>query len=125
MSFLYLFLLGAVIKLHAPFELYQFDCSGIIPNSDAFKLRTALLTMTFTKKTCDLYSFDQTSDLNSIPNSSKPKEVQKFMDVLKEIKKKVAAYLQTHFNNTISVCCSKYDTGGNVFKNSFTDRNKI
>jgi len=73
--------------------------------------------MTFTKKTCDLYSFDQTLDLNSIPNSSKPREVQQFMDMLKEIKKKVADYLRVHFNNTISVCCSKYDNGGNVFRN--------
>jgi len=110
-------LLGAVTVLNAPFELYQFDCSGIIQNSDAFELCTALLTMKFVKKTDDFYSFGQTSDLNSIPNNSKPKEVKQFMNVLKEIKRKIAAYLRVHFNNTISVSCSKYDNGGNVFRN--------
>lgn len=78
-------------------------------------MRDALLTMQFKKKSCDLYSFDQSLDLSRIDSSSKPEEVQQFMDVLSEIKQKVATYLNLRFNETISICCSKYDKGGNLF----------
>lgn len=87
----------------------------MIQNSDAFKLRTALLTMHFKKKSCDLYSFGQSPDFNRISNNQKPKEVQQFLEVLKGIKQKVATYLNKTFNNIISVSCSKYDNGGNIF----------
>jgi len=73
--------------------------------------------MPFIKRTSDIYSFGQTPCLNSIPNNCKPKEVQQFMDVLEEIKKKVSVYLQMHFNNINSVCGSRYDNGGNIFRN--------
>lgn len=112
---LFLFLPDAVTKLQAPFDIYQFDCSTMIPNCDVFELRTALLTMSFKKISCDLYSFDQSPDLNRISNSLMPKEVQQFMHVLKEIKQKVANYLKLQFNEEISVCCSKYDKGGIFF----------
>lgn len=85
----------------------------MIPNSDAFKLRSALLTMKFKKKSCDLYSFSQSSDFIRSSNMKKPKEVEHFLHVLKKIKQNIADYLGRKFNKTISASCSKYDHGGN------------
>lgn len=87
----------------------------MISNAEAFKLREALLTMTFKKKSCDLYSFSQSSDFIRSTRLKKPKEVEQFLILLKFIKKKIATYLDKKFNNTISASCSKYDRGGNFF----------
>lgn len=87
----------------------------MIQNSDVFKLRTALLSMKFKKKSCDLYSFHQSPDFYRIANSQRPKEVQQFLEVLREIKMKVERFLAKEFNLSISVSCSKYDNGGNNF----------
>lgn len=100
--------------MDAPFDVYKFDCKNVIQNADAFRLRTALLTMNFKKKSCDLYSFSQSPDFNRISNNQKPNEVIQFLEVLKEIKKNVATYLNKTFNNVTSVSCSKYDHGGNL-----------
>lgn len=112
---IFYFLTDRVTKLETPFDIYKFDCKDMISNSDAFKLRTALLTMKFKKKSCDLYSFSQSPDFNRIQKDLRPKEVQQFLEILVEIKKKVAAYLKKTFNNTTSVSCSKYDHGGKFF----------
>lgn len=88
----------------------------MIKSADAFKLRTALLTMKFKKKSCDLYSFSQSPDFNLIPNSQKPIEVQRFLDILQKIKENISSYLEKEFTPTISVSCSKYDTGGNLYQ---------
>lgn len=85
----------------------------MIPNADAFKLRNALLSMRFKKKSCDLYSFSQSPDLYRVENTRKPIEVQQFLEVLEEIKVKLSVFLSKEFNQTISVSCSKYDEGGN------------
>lgn len=85
----------------------------MISNFDAFKLRAALLKMQFKRKSCDLYSFSQSGDFYKLLIKDRPKEVQRFLDVLKEIKQNIAAYLGKRFNKTISVSCSKYDLGGN------------
>lgn len=114
-----IFLLDGVTKLKTPFDVYKFDCEGMISNSDAFKLRTALLTMQFKQKSCDLYSFSQSGDFYKLPIKDRPKEVQQFLVILKEIKQKIAAYLGKRFNKTISVSCSKYDLGGNFLLNHF------
>lgn len=110
-----IFLLGGVKKLESPFDLYKFDCKTMIPNSEAFKLREALLRMNFKKRSCDLYSFSQSLDLNSISNNEKPIAVQQFLEVLGEIKGKISTYLGLTFNNLISSSCSKYDHGGKSF----------
>lgn len=84
----------------------------MIPINEAFKLRNALLTMSFKKRSCDLYSFSQSSDFYRISNKEKPIAVQQLLEILVEIKQKVSTYLGLTFNNTISVSCSKYDSGG-------------
>jgi len=91
----------------------------MISNADAFKLREALLTMTFKKKSCDLYSFSQSPDFIRSTRLKKPKEVEQFLILLKIIKNKIATYLKKNFNNTISASCSKYDRGGNFFRFDF------
>jgi len=101
----------AVTKLDTPFDVFKFDCKGMITNSEAFKLRQALLTMMFKKKSCDLYSFSQSSDFIRSTNLKKPKEVEQFLIFLEEIKQKIANYLGKTFNNMISASCSKYDHG--------------
>lgn len=108
-----IFILDAVTKLVAPYDIYKLDCKDLIPNSEAFKLRSALLAMKFKKKSCDLYSFSQSADFMKISNNQKPREVQQLLEVIREIKQKVATYLKRKFNKTISVSCSKYDHGGN------------
>uniref|UniRef100_A0A2H8TJ70 uS12 prolyl 3-hydroxylase n=1 Tax=Melanaphis sacchari TaxID=742174 RepID=A0A2H8TJ70_9HEMI len=100
-----------VTKLDAPFDVFKFDCRGIISTTEAFKLRDALLKMTFKKKSCDLYSFSQSSDFIRSPNLEKPKEVEQFLIFLKEIKQNIATYLGKKFNSMISASCSKYDRG--------------
>jgi len=87
----------------------------MISNSEAFKLRQALITMTFKKKSCDLYSFSQSSDFIRSTNIKKPKEVEQFLIFLEKIKQNIATYLGKTFSNMISVSCSKYDHGGNFF----------
>lgn len=109
--------LDAVTKLDTPFDVFKFDCKDMISNSEAFKLRQALLTMTFKKKSCDLYSFSQSSDFIRSTNIKKPKEVEQFLIFLEKIKQNIATYLGKTFNNMISVSCSKYDHGGNFFFN--------
>lgn len=101
----------AVTKLDTPFDVFKFDCKDMISNSEAFKLRQALLTMTFKKKSCDLYSFSQSSDFIRSTNIKKPKEVEQFLIFLEKIKQNIATYLGKTFNNMISVSCSKYDHG--------------
>lgn len=101
--------------MESPFDLYKFDCKNMIPNSEAFKLREALLTMQFKKRSCDLYSFSQSSDFYRISNNEKPIAVQQLLEVLLELKQKISAYLEQTFNNTISVSCSKYENGGKYF----------
>lgn len=91
----------------------------MISNAQAFKLREALLTMTFKKKSCDLYSFSQSPDFMRSTKLKKPKEVEQFLILLKIIKNKIAKYLKKNFNNTISVSCSRYDRGGNFFHFGF------
>lgn len=93
--------------------MYEYDCHNVIPNAEAFKLRNALLSMKFKKKSCDLYSFGQSPDFYRVENSQKPIEVQQFLEVLEEIKMKLSVFLSKQFNQTISVSCSKYDKGGN------------
>lgn len=88
----------------------------MISSTDAFNLRTALLTMKFKKKSCDLYSFSQSPDFNLIPRIQKPREVQHFLELLKGIKGNISSYLGKKFNKTISVSCSKYDNGGNLYQ---------
>jgi hypothetical protein len=88
----------------------------MISNTDAFKLRNALLTMKFKKKSCDLYSFGQSPDFNLLPRNQKPKEVLQFLELLQKIKEKISIYLEKKFNKTISVSCSKYDNGGNLYQ---------
>ncbi|XP_050436203.1 prolyl 3-hydroxylase OGFOD1 isoform X2 [Adelges cooleyi] len=100
-----------VTKLDAPYDIYKLDCKNIISNSDAFKLRSALLTMKFKKKSCDLYSFGQSPDFYRISNKDKPDEVQQFLLVLAEMKKKIATFLEKTFNKTTSVSCSMYNHG--------------
>ncbi|VVC45023.1 Hypothetical protein CINCED_3A023091 [Cinara cedri] len=100
-----------VKKLDAPFDIYKFDCQSMIPINEAFKLREVLLTMPFKKRTCDLYSFSQSSDFYRISNKNKPIEVQQLLEVLVQIKQKISTYLGQKFNNSISVSCSKYDIG--------------
>lgn len=104
----------SVRKLDTPFDVYKFDCKGIIKNSDAFKLRKSLLKMPFKKKSCDLYSFGQSADFFKIKNNQRPQEIQQFLNILKTIKQKIANHLGKKFNNVISVSCSKYDHGGNL-----------
>lgn len=87
----------------------------MISNAEAFKLREALLTMTFKKKSCDLYSFSQSPDFIRSTRLKKPKEVEQFLVLLKTIKQNIANYLGKTFNNTISASCSKYDHGGRLF----------
>jgi len=87
----------------------------MISNAEAFKLREALLTMTFKKKSCDLYSFSQSPDFIRSTRLKKPKEVEQFLALLKIIKQNIATYLGKTFNNTISASCSKYDHGGRLF----------
>lgn len=87
----------------------------MISNAEAFKLREALLTMTFKKKSCDLYSFSQSPDFIRSTRLKKPKEVEQFLVLLKQIKQNIATYLGKTFNNTISASCSKYDHGGKLF----------
>lgn len=101
----------AVTKLNTPFDVFKLDCRDMISNADAFKLREALLTMTFKKKSCDLYSFSQSPDFIRSTRLKKPKEVEQFLILLKIIKNKIATYLKKNFNNTISASCSKYDRG--------------
>ncbi|XP_029344824.1 uncharacterized protein LOC100575121 isoform X1 [Acyrthosiphon pisum] len=101
----------AVTKLNTPFDVFKLDCRNMISNAEAFKLREALLTMTFKKKSCDLYSFSQSSDFIRSTRLKKPKEVEQFLSLLKIIKNKIATYLKKNFNNMISVSCSKYDRG--------------
>lgn len=103
-----------VVQTTEPFEIYKLDCKTMISNADAFKLRAALLTMKFKKKSCDLYSFSQSADFNLIPRSQKPKEVLRFLDILSTIKENVSSYLKMKFSETPSVSCSKYDHGGNL-----------
>lgn len=69
----------------------------------------------FKKKSCDLYSFSQSSDFIRSTNLKKPKEVEQFLIILEDIKQKIATYLGKTFNNMISASCSKYDHGGNFF----------
>lgn len=107
--------LDEVTKLNAPYDIYKFDCKDMISNSDAFKLRTALLTMKFKKKSCDLYSFEQSPDFYRITDDEKPKEVQQFLSVLAEVKTKIASFLGKTFNQTTSVSCSMYNQGGKIF----------
>lgn len=104
----------SVRKLETPFDVYKFDCKGVIKNSDAFKLRKSLLKMPFKKKSCDLYSFGQSADFFKIKNNQRPQEIQQFLNILKVIKQNIAKLLGKTFNNVISVSCSKYDHGGNV-----------
>ncbi|CAI6367906.1 unnamed protein product [Macrosiphum euphorbiae] len=101
----------AVTKLNTPFDVFKLDCREMISNAQAFKLREALLTMTFKKKSCDLYSFSQSPDFMRSTKLKKPKEVEQFLILLKIIKNKIAKYLKKNFNNTISVSCSRYDRG--------------
>jgi len=111
----FFFFLAAVTKLDTPFDVFKFDCRNLLPNSEAFKLRRALLKMMFKKKSCDLYSFSQSSDFIRSTNLKKPKEVEQFLIILEDIKQKIATYLGKTFNNMISASCSKYDHGGNFF----------
>lgn len=87
----------------------------MIPNSEAFKLREALLRMHFKKRSCDLYSFSQSLDLNTISTNERPIAVQQFIEVVGEIKEKISTFLGLTFNNAISISCSKYDQGGKYF----------
>lgn len=104
--------LGAVTKLNTPFDVYKLDCRDMISNAEAFKLREALLTMTFKKKSCDLYSFSQSPDFIRSTKLKKPKEVEQFLVLLETLKQNIATYLGKTFNDTISASCSKYDRGG-------------
>lgn len=108
------FILDGVTKLEAPFDIYKFDCKAMIPNSEAFKLRKALLEMRFKKKTCDLYSFSQSGDFLKLPQPQRPVEVNQLLDVIRGVQRNVAIYLNKQFNNSLSVSCSKYDRGGNI-----------
>ncbi|XP_022180958.1 prolyl 3-hydroxylase OGFOD1 isoform X2 [Myzus persicae] len=102
---------GAVTKLNTPFDVYKLDCRDMISNAEAFKLREALLTMTFKKKSCDLYSFSQSPDFIRSTKLKKPKEVEQFLVLLETLKQNIATYLGKTFNDTISASCSKYDRG--------------
>lgn len=106
-------MLDAVTKLEAPFDIYKFDCKEMIPNSEAFKLRKALLSMKFKKKFCDLYSFSQSGDFLRLSNNQRPREVNSLLNVIRGIKQSVATYLNKQFTRSMSVSCSKYDRGGN------------
>jgi len=87
----------------------------MISNAEAFKLREALLTMKFKQKSCDLYSFSQSSDFIRSTRLRKPKEVEQFLVLLKIFKQNIANYLGKTFNDMISASCSKYDRGGIFF----------
>lgn len=108
----FFFFTAKVQKLDAPFDIYKFDCKDVISVTDALKLREALLTMNFKKKSCDLYSFSQSADFKRLASDQIPEELKRYLSILDMIKQRIAVYLKKKFNKMISVSCSKYDQGG-------------